>query len=383
MKRFIFLFYALMLLFLLLCGVIARNVRENPAPAEETTVPVIETTVPPTEATIPPTEETVVETTEETVPETTEKITIDEVPLYFQTDYPDEIYGSGSVATHGCSITSLAMVATYLTDHVFYPDELADYFGGRAENNIKRLTIASDAMKLPYEGVLNFHQTLAALKEGKVAIALMGEESIFTDSQHFIVLTGYNDDGKVMVHDSYEPNYEHWQLKRAFEEGFREGDICLGFEGAWVYDKSAMPEEPFIYKEEKVEVECRYPDIYLTYEDKMLLAKMVWVEARGESFEGQQAVAEVVLNRVKADNFSNTVKDVIYTPGQFRSTEFLDDAEPYQTQFEAVEQAYEGPYVLHEDVVFFATYAVNNNVWGKIGGHTFCYQWDSEEGPEQ
>lgn len=46
------------------------------------------------------------------------------VPLYFQTDYPDTRYGHGTVATSGCGITSLAMVATYLTGHDYYPDEL-------------------------------------------------------------------------------------------------------------------------------------------------------------------------------------------------------------------------------------------------------------------
>ena len=46
----------------------------------------------------------------------------------------------------------------------------------------------------------------------------------------------------------------------------------------------------------------------------------------------------------------------------------------------AVERALEGPYVLAEGVVFFATYPVNDNVWGKIGGHTFCFE---ESKPEQ
>lgn len=36
------------------------------------------------------------------------------VPLYFQNQYPDVRYGSGSVATSGCSITCLAMVASYM-----------------------------------------------------------------------------------------------------------------------------------------------------------------------------------------------------------------------------------------------------------------------------
>ena len=117
-------------------------------------------------------------------------------------------------------------------------------------------------------------------------------------------------------------------------------------------------------------------DVELTYEEKVLLAKMVWVEAQGESAEGQQAVAEVVLNRLVSEDFPNTLKGVIYSEGQFRSTPKLGDAVPSQAQFEAVEQALEGPYVLPIDVVFFATYPVNKNVWGEIGGHTFCYAWD-------
>ena len=306
------------------------------------------------------------------------KNAINTIPLYFQTDYPNEIYGSGSIASIGCSITSLAMVATYLTGHEYLPDELADYFGGRAENNIERLEYASDALQLPYEARLNFHETIAGLKEGKVAIALMESDSIFTDTQHFIVLAGYNEEGKIIVLDSYEPNYSHWQLKNAFVNGFKEGDILCGFSGGGVYDKDALPEHPFIYEEEKIEVECRYPGVELTYEEKVLLAKMVWVEAQGEPFEGQQAVAEVVLNRLVAENFPDSVRNVVYSEGQFRSTPKLDEAKPSQTQFEAVEQALEGPYVLPIDVVFFATYPVNKNVWGEIGGHVFCYQWDQE-----
>ena len=40
-------------------------------------------------------------------------------------------------------------------------------------------------------------------------------------------------------------------------------------------------------------------DIVLNAEDRQLLAKVIWVEAQGECFEGQQAVAEVVLNRLQ------------------------------------------------------------------------------------
>ena len=298
----------------------------------------------------------------------------DEVPLYFQTDYPHHMYGSGTIASSGCSITCLAMVATYLTDHEYLPDELARYFGGSAENNVDRLEKGAEAMQLPWEELENFHRAMDALHAGKVVIVLMESSSLFTASQHFIVLTGINEDGLIMVNDPFAPNYEKWDLKRALREGFTEGDICRGFSGAWAFDKSAMPEEPFLYHEEYEGGDPRYPDIQLTVEERELLARVIWVEAQGECEEGQQAVAEVVLNRMASPDFGNTLKGVIYGEGQFRSAPFLDDAEPYQAQYEAVERAIYGPYVLPEDVVHFATYPTNENVWGQIGGHIFCYQ---------
>ena len=87
-----------------------------------------------------PSANTVLVPAEETQPqeqESQEEIT--SVPLYFQTDYPNNMYGSGSIADNGCGVTCLAMVATYLTNHEYLPNELARYFGGVAENNIDRL----------------------------------------------------------------------------------------------------------------------------------------------------------------------------------------------------------------------------------------------------
>ena len=298
----------------------------------------------------------------------------DRVPLYFQTDYPNNMYGRGTIANNGCGVTCLAMVATYLTGHEYLPDELARYFGGVAESNMDRLEKGAEAMQLPWEKMENFDETMEALREGKVVIALMDSLSLFTDAQHFIVLTGFNEDGLIMVNDPYEPNYDKWDVKRAFREGFKPGDICYGFSGAWAFDKSAMPEEPFLYYEEYLGGEPRYPDIVLDAEDRQLLAKVIWVEAQGECEEGQQAVAEVVLNRMASPNFSDTLKGVIYAQGQFRSVPFLKDADPYQAQYEAIERAIYGPYVLPEDVVHFATYPTNDKVWGQIGGHIFCYE---------
>ena len=321
------------------------------------------------------------ETVEETQPTEKEPIVrvYNSVPLYFQNDYPETMFGSGTVATSGCSITCLAMVATYLTGHEYLPDELAGYFGGRAENNIARMEYGIEKMKLPCRQAGNWLEVMDALEKGKVIILLVDEKSIFTDSQHFVVLTGLTEDGLILVNDSNADNYERWDLKDKLINGFPESDLWRGFNGAWVFDKSYMPENPFLYHEEKVYVEPRYVGVTLTMDERELLARMVWVEARGESEEGQQAVAEVVLNRLVAGNFQSSIESIIMAEGQFNSSKFLDDAEPYQTQYEAVERALKGPYVLPMNVVYFAREPVNTMVWGWIGGHCFCAQWLPEE----
>ena len=51
--------------------------------------------------------------------------------------------------------------------------------------------------------------------------------------------------------------------------------------------------------------------------DHRLLAKLVYAEARGETYKGQVAVAAVVLNRVSSASFPNTVSGVIYQSGAF------------------------------------------------------------------
>lgn len=54
--------------------------------------------------------------------------------------------------------------------------------------------------------------------------------------------------------------------------------------------------------------------------DVQLLARCVNGEARGEPYEGQVAVAAVILNRVKHPSFPDTIAGVIYQPQAFTAT---------------------------------------------------------------
>jgi len=55
----------------------------------------------------------------------------------------------------------------------------------------------------------------------------------------------------------------------------------------------------------------------LSDNDIQIMANAVYGEARGEPYEGQVAVAAVILNRVKSQSFPNTVYGVIFQPRAF------------------------------------------------------------------
>ena len=51
--------------------------------------------------------------------------------------------------------------------------------------------------------------------------------------------------------------------------------------------------------------------------DLRLLSAIIFCEAGNQCYAGQKAVGIVVMNRVKSDEFPNTVEEVLYQPGQF------------------------------------------------------------------
>ena len=57
--------------------------------------------------------------------------------------------------------------------------------------------------------------------------------------------------------------------------------------------------------------------ISITNDELYLLSKRVSSEARGESYEGQVAVAAVVINRVLDPRFPDDIKEVIYQRNAF------------------------------------------------------------------
>ena len=99
----------------------------------------------------------------------------------------------------------------------------------------------------------------------------------------------------------------------------------------------------------------------------MVLAQVIWAEARGESKQGKCAVAHVVLNRVKDRRFPNTVQAVATQPGQFalkRGSGRLWD--------ECIEVANDPGSDPTGGALYFATYkAWPKKIIARIGRHLF------------
>lgn len=350
-------------IFLLVTGLCACA---SQAPVPQPTA--AETTVP-TE-TLPP--ETQVPTIAETEPE---MLTYDTVPLFYQTDYPYVKFGDGTIATSGCSMTCLSMIATYMTDHEYTPDQLVYHFGKYGKTNVERLEYAAQQLGLPYEKNFDWRETQKALEEGKVAIVMENDRSPFTTGQHFIVLSGLTDDGLVIVKDPFEPNYSSELLIDGFLGGFHEYTITSGYSGGWVFDKSEMPDNPELYDARKPQQpETRYVGYELPEEDIYTLACLAWVQARNQPEEVQQAVLEVILNRLVSDEYPNTVDKVLWWSETFGSVYYLQNAKPDLPQYRAVTAAMYGPYVLPRDVLYYAPWQIGGEVWGQVGEYWFAYR---------
>ncbi len=352
------------LLFLLLIAAMAVGCAvKEPSP----------TAAPETEALVQ--RETIPERREEPAPTQPERQVYDTIPRYYQTDYPHDKFSTGTISTSGCSMTCLAMVATYLTNWEYTPDQLAYHFDGYGKDIIDYFEYGNQQMQLPNVRTDDVRDVLQALEEGKVAIAMMDQDSMFTTTQHFIVLAGMTEDGKILVHDPQEERTSHSvYMADGYQNGFPPYALSVGFSGAWIYDKAAMPEEPYLFPAEKpAQPETRYAGYWLTPEDLDLMERFVWVEAREEPEEAQQAVLEVLLNRMASDKFPNTIREVIYLNEFYSRTPQMVYVKEGAVFQEVVERAVFGPYILPEDVFYFSAWEKAGEIWGRLGSYNFLY----------
>lgn len=115
--------------------------------------------------------------------------------------------------------------------------------------------------------------------------------------------------------------------------------------------------------------------------DVQLLARAVNGEARGEPYEGQVAVAAVILNRVNHSSFPNTISGVIYQPGAFTAVsdgQINVPIDQNSTIYKACQDAINGWDPSYGAIYYFnPDTATSAWIWSRplivnIGKHRFC-----------
>lgn len=117
--------------------------------------------------------------------------------------------------------------------------------------------------------------------------------------------------------------------------------------------------------------------IRLSQEEIDLLACIVWVEARGEPDAGQQAVAEVVFNRMAHGSFPGTLYEVVSERSggylQFTSWKYVSSAAPTEKEYRNIQAVLDGQTAYtNNNTVYFSTSPQTRNITCVIGGHYFC-----------
>jgi N-acetylmuramoyl-L-alanine amidase len=116
-----------------------------------------------------------------------------------------------------------------------------------------------------------------------------------------------------------------------------------------------------------------------TQQDLKMMANAVYGESRGEPYEGQVAVAAVIINRTKSPEFPNTPMGVIFQPGAFTA---VADGQIYLTPndiaVKAVKDAIGGWDPSNGCLYYFnPKTATSKWIWSRpqyktIGQHIFC-----------
>ncbi len=103
-----------------------------------------------------------------------------------------------------------------------------------------------------------------------------------------------------------------------------------------------------------------------TYDDILLVTRLIYAEGNNQSDEGYRAMASIVYNRLRSKRYPNTVEKIVYQRNQFTVVDdenFLTDV-PTASAFSAVIDVFiNGNVTLPENVLYFRGER-DNKRWG-------------------
>ena len=165
-----------------------------------------------------------------------------DVPLYFQQDYPDTMYGNYSLKTYGCGITTMSMLASYMKDDpIMTPPYLCSLFGKYCSEKGTAHTLFLEAPSYldfyAVKKVSSWKEAKEALENGYMVISLQ-HGGFWTSKGHYILITSITDDGQVTVRDSNLYNYG--KLEGHKTGYFDESTVPANGTIYWIYEPKVV-----------------------------------------------------------------------------------------------------------------------------------------------
>lgn len=161
-----------------------------------------------------------------------------DMPLYLQQDYPDAPFGNYKLSTHGCGITTLAMVASYLADDELTPVELAaryGYYCGERGSEIVMFDDTPAEMGFQLQNrSYSWTEMDEALKNGQIVVSLQWA-GYWTRGGHYLAMIGMTEDDRYVVRDSNLLNYQ--RIQKHAEDSHTRGSISQAGQYYWIYEK--------------------------------------------------------------------------------------------------------------------------------------------------
>lgn len=301
------------------------------------------------------------------------------VPLYLQTD---SRWGSlpimgGTISSSGCSITCVAMVASYFNQTAILPSDVQEWTWDNGNNayyvspigaSYSLYGAAAEKYDLQMTDLGNdITSVMRELIQGSIVIAsatgTAESPGTFTSGGHLIVLRGLDADGNILVNDPNDSS-----VKNHYSQSFSPALIARECKQYWSFWKEGFEPANFEYSDN---------DLYL-------LAKLIQCEAGSDWCTDlhQQLVASVIINRVSHSSYPDTISDVIFDSGQYACT--TDGSwsrnEPSERAYKNALYALSCGGVAPSNVIYQANFKQGNGVYAvfenpTVSGGTYKYTY--------
>ena len=164
-----------------------------------------------------------------------------EAQLYLQQDYPTTMYGAYRIVTHGCGITTMAMLATYMSDTELTPPEMCRRYGGYCYDHGTdgSLFVVAPAQMGFYlkKKTFEWREARDAMREGYVVVCVQ-TKGYWTRGGHYLLLEKMFDDDVIQVRDSNIYNYG--KLEGHKTDRFDFSTVVPSGTAYWIFEKKIV-----------------------------------------------------------------------------------------------------------------------------------------------